>query len=1267
MNDKLLSNLNSLSSENTILNYILSNEKLGILVEDNKRQITFNNDIFVDIFKFVTKKSLIGESIEILASQLKTLSIENFDEFFEQNKSVNKTIKINNCFVELKIFPIEKNNQIEGRIWRVKQSDLISEDCSSNLLNANLLNTTFESTTDCQIILNKEYKILAFNNNASGYAEKYWNSQIQLGQYLKQYTEDISVWNIFSTSFEKALEGKTVTNEQIFPKDDKTFWFYNKFTPIYDNNKEVIAISLSSRDITERKRAEQKLINREQILNKIICNLPKSIILIVEKDLSISFTSKDLTQDIAGEKIYNIYTGYEELIKSELNNTFNGIDSIFEIKTTNQYLLFRTTPLKKDNKITQILVVIQDISNDKKLVRSQGIASAFLNSNTDSIIILNKRFECIYLNERMAKRFNRPMSEILNRDPSIYMDKEIANKRKDHIAKVFETGIEERWEDKRTNIWYDNVATAIFNDHKEVELVALIARDITYLKNTEQALKESEEKYMKIFYNAITPIFVTSEEGNIINCNDSACKMLEYSKEEILKLNVLDIDGNENKEVLKNKLNTVAKYNNFIFETKHISKSGKIYDVDVQLTTITINNKLHYLSTVYDITNQKKTKLALMKSERQLKNLLDSFPDSVYVVSPDFKIEYMNDKIKKRVGGDKIGQPCHKAIYNNDFICSWCIYDELNKNNKIITYDMYVKQWDKYKTIYNILLENNSKLTILFDITEKVKAIQDLNENERYQKFTNKFLTKAIQIEDINEIYEFVSKTINRMFPEIITVYTSIDENEKTATIENIEGLDEISIQKVNKICGYEIIGQEFPLLKNNYSNYKKGELIEFEKGLVGFSSHIFTDQIANELQKSLKLNKTYAIGLNFNNKLLAVSRFLTLNNYEIKNKAFLENLVKQISIVIERKYFEKKLKISEQKFRTLIENQGEGVAILDKNENFIFVNPVSEQIFGVEKGTLLNRNLKDFLSKKDVDFLLKQTEKRKKGIRNTYELPITKPNGERVHLITTVTSQLDSEGKLETAFGVFRDITELKKVEKELRLAIKTKDKFFNIIAHDLKSPFNAILGFSEILYKNKKSFDEEKIDLITKSLYQSTKTAYELLENLLTWSRTQTNKIEYTPTILTLSSVINNNISNIEAIAMQKEIRIMNLSIDEANIYADEHMINTVFRNLISNSIKFTKEHGTIKISTKLTDNHVEISIIDNGVGISKEKINNLFKIDKNTSTKGTKNESGTGLGLIICKEFIEKNNGKIWAESDGISGSVFSFSLPIFKIEN
>ncbi|HOK62067.1 MAG TPA: tetratricopeptide repeat-containing sensor histidine kinase, partial [Tenuifilum sp.] len=240
-----------------------------------------------------------------------------------------------------------------------------------------------------------------------------------------------------------------------------------------------------------------------------------------------------------------------------------------------------------------------------------------------------------------------------------------------------------------------------------------------------------------------------------------------------------------------------------------------------------------------------------------------------------------------------------------------------------------------------------------------------------------------------------------------------------------------------------------------------------------------------------------------------------------------------------------------------------------------------------------------------------------------------------------------------------------LKESEKNLSELNATKDKLFSIIAHDLKNPFNALIGFSDILERNFNHLtDNEKKEYIS-VISESAQNLYKLLDNLLQWTRAQTGSINYIPEKFKLEPLIKQEVLNLNANAEKKRINVSVNASSAISVYADKNSIATVIRNLLSNAIKFTDIGGTIEIiasESKDFPKMAEVVVKDSGIGIDQDDLERIFMIDGSYSTKGTANETGTGLGLLLCHEFVTKNNGKIWVNSSKGSGSEFHFTIPL-----
>ncbi len=242
------------------------------------------------------------------------------------------------------------------------------------------------------------------------------------------------------------------------------------------------------------------------------------------------------------------------------------------------------------------------------------------------------------------------------------------------------------------------------------------------------------------------------------------------------------------------------------------------------------------------------------------------------------------------------------------------------------------------------------------------------------------------------------------------------------------------------------------------------------------------------------------------------------------------------------------------------------------------------------------------------------------------------------------------------------RALEQLKLREEQLRETNAAKDKFFSIIAHDLKNPFSSILGFSDVLTREWDNFDEKAKHTFIRSISLASQSTYRLLENLLMWSRTQTGGLRFNPEVIDLSNIALESIRVVTGQAEAKKVQVISYIPFNTAVLADENMLQTVFRNLLTNAIKFSFQGGVVSMSAYNDGDWCRIEISDNGIGITIEDQVNLFRIDRSVKQPGTDNETGSGLGLLLCHELINQHGGKIWVESEPGRGSRFSFILPI-----
>ncbi|MBK6964824.1 MAG: PAS domain S-box protein [Bacteroidales bacterium] len=365
-------------------------------------------------------------------------------------------------------------------------------------------------------------------------------------------------------------------------------------------------------------------------------------------------------------------------------------------------------------------------------------------------------------------------------------------------------------------------------------------------------------------------------------------------------------------------------------------------------------------------------------------------------------------------------------------------------------------------------------------------------------------------------------------------------------------------------------------------------------------------------------------------------------------------------------------LKRSEEMFRLIAENSNDIISIHPENGVIDYVSPSVKHILGYNADELTGTLGNDLVYEEDLDILKSCSISLRKSIDPVLiSFRLKERSGSLIWFESMVQRQYNNKGEATgKVIAVSRNIQSRKLVEEQQKLTEKqlkeanlTKDKFFSIIAHDLRSPFTSILGFTRLLDEEYDDFTDEERKTMVKQIQNSTESTFQLLDNLLAWAKTQLGRTIFTPESFTLESLIFETIKQTTPQAEIKNIKISYGKIVDLILYADQNMLRTVIRNLLSNAVKFSFPGGIVELETVIAENNLTISVTDHGTGIPPEALDNLFSLTENVvSTKGTANEKGTGLGLILCREFIERNGGSIHAKSKVGKGSTFSIVLPV-----
>ncbi len=585
-----------------------------------------------------------------------------------------------------------------------------------------------------------------------------------------------------------------------------------------------------------------------------------------------------------------------------------------------------------------------------------------------------------------------------------------------------------------------------------------------------------------------------------------------------------------------------------------------------------------------------------------------------------------------------------------------------------------INQWAKSE--FNHALENNHKALLIYEEINYLEGISvisnnlgsvylDLFDYENALKYDFKAL-KIAQEHDFKDIYILTLSNISSIYLEQKN-YAKAQEYIKEA----IEVSEKENI-KVNTASQHTTLGEIYKL-KEDYNK----ALASYKKAL-------------NIYKKN---ENNYGIAISLYN--IGDTEYL-LENYNSASKYFKESLTlskkinDQLGVLLANKGIGQVYK-EQQKYNEALMHYDISLQLSNKlkakkdkldiyknySELYKAMGSYEKALEYLEKHNQLrdsihNEESSDQIAEMQTKYGTEKKEKENELLRKNnqiQELAIAKQTNIRnsfialtllvILLIIILYSRFSIKKKANKQLVLNNEI--ISKQRDELKQINSTKDKFFSIISHDLRGPFGNIVSFTNLLAEDYDSFkDQEKKEIIGQ-LNNSAKTTFELLANLLTWSQTQTGQIDINKENLNLKNLIDTSCAAYVCVAAQKKIDITCKVPKETNVYVDKNTASVIISNLINNAIKFTPEKGTITVDFKENIETSELHIIDSGVGMSKETISKLFKIEEHVSTKGTNNEDGTGLGLVLSKEFILKNGGNISVTSEPGKGSHFIISFP------
>jgi PAS domain S-box-containing protein len=620
----------------------------------------------------------------------------------------------------------------------------------------------------------------------------------------------------------------------------------------------------------------------------------------------------------------------------------------------------------------------------------------------------------------------------------------------------------------------------------------------------------------------------------------------------------------------------------------------------------------------------KEKKVKAIKQPKMLETILENMAQAVVIVDAEYKIVEFNNKFKELFSLKRDG--IKKGIYYKEFIELWASQVKLNKKfvNEakermhvkepfVFDTEYYYEKEKRWIQVYHNPLSDGGFVRTFTDITETKKADEILKDKSAE---IDRFFSLTIDLLCISDM-DGHFKRLNKAWEDVLGYKAEELLGKSFFELIHTEDIDDTGIA-VSNLADGKVVSNFVNRYRCKDGSYRwlEWRATPYEHILIYAAARDITDRIS----------------------------------------------------------FEEILRQNEEKYRFITENVGDMIWQIDKDYNYIYASPSVENILLYTPEELTGKSFFSFLTQNSADYLNEIERKYKneylfsplKG--GVYELQYIRKDGSLVWCEVHSSPLYTPDGKLIFSQGVTRDIKARKEAERklkdyaaELKELNATKDRFFSIISHDLKSPFTGLIGMTQEFKENARDFSYDEIATYGNEMNNAVMNTYRLLENLLEWSRLQLDQVQFQPSQIELYDKVEKAFQLSGVNASQKEITLINSVEKSLKVYADINMINMILRNLIGNAIKFTEHGGCVEVESGLDNNDVLIIVKDNGIGITEEVRKKLFRTDTVYSTYGTEKEKGTGLGLLLCKEFLEKHNGRIWVESRLGKGSRFCFTLP------